>query len=52
MIFSPSRMNWQCSRETPSSFNRTPTVGPRPTTVLSSCSLNISPALTPARTTR
>ena len=31
---------------------RGPTVGPRPTTVLSFCSLNISPALTPASTTR
>ena len=51
-ILSPSRTKAQCSRDTPSSFSRTPTFGPRPTTVLSRCSLNISPALTPASTTR
>src|SRR5262245_37329892 len=52
IILSPSRLKAQCSRDTPSSFSRTPTDGPRPTTVFSFCSLNISPALTPARTTR
>src|SRR5262249_41403070 len=52
IILSPSRTKAQWSRDTPSSFSRTPTVGPRPTTVLSFCSLNISPALTPASTTR
>src|SRR6266567_1113795 len=49
---SPSRTSWQCSRDTPSSVRRNVTCAPRPMTVLSTVSFSISPALTPASTTR